>query len=168
MKIGKFSILLLAISLAIFAISACTPSRVSVDEYNQVAATATSSETEPEAAEEVAPETGEEQEPAPVVVEEEGKGDDVPIMEAGYQVQISRSGNNVNYQVDGTIEEVLTFYQEELPKFGWEMAGPPDNAISNIATMLRENADGDRLAVNMQYNELGGFIILTITVSRTD
>ena len=166
MKIGKLSILLLAISLAIFAISACTPSRVSVDEYNQVAATATSSE--PEAVEEVAPETGEEQEPAPVVVEEEGKGDDVPIMETGYQVQISRSGNNVNYQVDGTIEEVLTFYQEELPKFGWEMAGPPDNAISNIATMLRENADGDRLAVNMQYNELGGFIILTITVSRTD
>ena len=168
MKIGKFSILLLAISLAIFAISACTPGRVSVDEYNQVAKTATSSESEPEAVEEVAPETGEEQEPAPVVVEEEGKGDDVPIMEAGYQVQISRSGNNVNYQVDGTIEEVLTFYQEELPKFGWEMAGPPDNAISNIATMLRENADGDRLAVNMQYNELGGFIILTITVSRTD
>ena len=168
MKIGKFSILLIAISLVIFTISACTPSRVSVDEYNLGLPTTTNSESEPEAVEEVTPETSEEQEPAPVVVEEEGKGEDVPIMEAGYQVQISRSGNNVNYQVDGTIEEVLTFYQEELPKFGWEMAGPPDNAISNIATMLRENADGDRLALNMQFNELGGFVILTITVSRAD
>ena len=129
-----------------------------------------SQETAPEAepVEEVAPETGEEQEPAPVVEEEESGGDDVPIMDGAYQLQISRTGNNVNYQVDGTIEDVLTFYQEELPKFAWEMAGPPDNAISNIATMLRENADGDRIAVNMQYNELGGFVILTITVSRAD
>ena len=71
MKTGKFSILLAVISLAIFAIAACTPSRVSVDEYNQVAATATGSEVEPEPVEEVAPETGEEQEPAPVVEEEE-------------------------------------------------------------------------------------------------
>ena len=166
MKTGKFSILLIVISLVIFSISACTPSRIPVDEYNQVAATATGSEAEP--VEEVAPETGEEQEPAPVVEEEESGGDDVPIMDGAYQLQISRTGNNVNYQVDGTIEDVLTFYQEELPKFAWEMAGPPDNAISNIATMLRENADGDRLAVNMQYNELGGFVILTITVSRAD
>ena len=168
MKTGKFSILLIVISLVIFSISACTPSRIPVDEYIQVAATATGSEAEPEPVEEVAPETGEEQEPAPVVEEEESGGDDVPIMDGAYQLQISRTGNNVNYQVDGTIEDVLTFYQEELPKFAWEMAGPADNAISNIATMLRENADGDRLAVNMQYNELGGFVILTITVSRTD
>jgi hypothetical protein len=48
------------------------------------------------------------------------------------------------------------------------MAGPPDNAIGSIGTMLRENAAGDRLAINMQANELGGFVILDISISRAD
>jgi hypothetical protein len=165
MKTGKFSIPLIVISVVILAISACTPSRVSVNEYDQVTPPAATSEPEP--VEEVVPDTGEDQEPAPVEEEAEEAKDDVPVMEGGTQVQRSRSGDNINYQVDGTIEEVVTFYQEELPNYGWEMAGPPDNAVANIATMLRENSDGDRLAINMQYNDLGGFVILTITISRS-
>jgi len=34
--------------------------------------------------------------------------------------------------------------------------------------MLRENAAGDRLAINMQFNELGNFVILSITISRAN
>jgi len=48
------------------------------------------------------------------------------------------------------------------------MAGSPDNAVEAIATMLRKNEAGDRLAINMQTNELGGFIRLTITISRAN
>ena len=166
MKIGKLSILLITISVAIVAISACTPSRVLVDEYDQVATPTQISEQEP--VEEVVSEVNDEPEPAPDEAEEESRGDDVPIMEGATRVQISRAGNNINYHVDGTIDDVITFYQEELPNYGWEMAGPPDNAVANIATMLRENTAGDRLALNMQFNELGGFVILTINVSRAN
>ena len=163
MKIGKLSILLITMSVAILAISACTPSRVLVDEYDQIESPSQNSEQEP--VEEVVPE---EPEPAPDEVEEESRGDDVPIIEGATQVQISRTGNNINYQVEGTVDDVMTFYQVELPDYGWEMAGPPDNAVANIATMLRENTAGDRLAINMQFNELGGFVILTISVSRAN
>jgi len=165
MKIGKFSILLAVIS-ALFIISACSPSRVLVSEYDKITPEAATSE--PEVPEGSASDPVEDEEPAPVVVDE-GKGlDDVPIMESGYQVQKGRTGKNVVYQVDSSIDEVVTFYQEELPNHSWELAGPPDNAVGSIATMLRENADGDRLAINMQANDLGGFVRITITISRAD
>jgi len=167
MKIGKFSILLITISVAIIAVSACSPSRVLVEEYDAVSSPVATSEPEP--VDEADPETSEQEpEPEPVETQEESQADDVPIMEAGIQVQKSRSGNNITYQVDGTIDDVMTFYQEELPKYEWEMAGPSDNAVAYIATMLRENAAGDRLAINMQFNELGGFVILSITISRAN
>jgi len=48
------------------------------------------------------------------------------------------------------------------------MAGPPDNVMGSIGTMLRENTAGDRLAINMQGNDLGGFVRLTVSISRVD
>jgi hypothetical protein len=168
MKTGKKSIFLITTMVAILVISACTPSRISVEEYDAGQPSAATSVPQP--VEDTAPDTGEDQEPEPEVepveTEEESSGDDVPIMESATNVQKSVSGTNITYQVEGTIEDVVTFYQEELPGYGWEMAGPPDNAVGFIATMLRENSDGDRLAINMQFNELGGFVILTITISR--
>ena len=165
MKIGKFSILLVVIS-TLFTISACSPSRVLVEEYDQV--TPGAATTVPEVPEESAPEPVEDQGPAPVEEDEGNNLEDVPIMDEAYKVQKGRSGKNVVYQVDASIEEVLTYYQEILPNYEWELAGPPDNAVAAIATMLRENAAGDRLAINMQANELGGFVIVNITISRAN
>ena len=165
MKIGKFSILLVIIS-TLFIISACSPSRVLVEEYDQV--TPGAATTVPEVPEESAPEPVEDQGPAPVEEDEGNNLDDVPIMDEAYKVQKGRSGKNVVYQVDASIEEVLTYYQEILPNYEWEIAGPPDNAVAAIATMLRENAAGDRLAINMQANELGGFVRVNITISRAN
>lgn len=168
MNTGKKTIFVIAILVAILAASACTPNRIPVDEYDAGQLPAATSEPQP--AEDTAPDTGEDQqaepEAEPVETVEESSKDDVPIMESATNVQVSVAGTNITYQVEGTIEEVVTFYQEELPGYGWEMAGPPDNAVGFIATMLRENSDGDRLAINMQFNELGGFVILTITISR--
>lgn len=169
MKIGKRWVLIVALSLSIIIISACSPTRIPVDEYElpphlQVTIT-------PEAVEEELEEplASEGEESAPVEVEQEGDNlDDVPIMDIGYEIQRGRTGKNVVYQVDSTIDEVVAWYQEELPNYDWELAGPPDNAVASIATMLRENADGDRLAINMQRNELGGFVRITITIARAD
>ena len=166
MKIGKFSFLLIVLSLLVITISACSPDRVLVEDYDQVPAGAAT--TQPEAPEESVPEAVDDQEPAPVEEDEGNNLDDVPIMDEAYQVQKGRSGKNVVYQVDASIEEVVTYYQEVLPDFEWEMAGPPDNAVASIATMLRENAAGDRLAINMQANELGGFVRINITISRAN
>lgn len=151
--------------LLMLVITACSPSRISVAEYDQT----TSGNGEPTEVEEAPPtdEEGGTSEVAPPVKPVVGEvPEDVPVMEDAYDLQAGRRGNTVVYQVDATIEDVVSFYQEELPKFGWELAGPPDSAIGAIATMLRENSAGDRLAINMQSNELGGFVTLTITIDR--
>ena len=172
-RINLQYIAVLLASLFIF-LSACSPSRVSVEEFNQeqgVSPTATPEEvqeTEDMAEEDPDTEVSEVEE-APVVADVTGAvPEDVPVIDDAYRLVAGSSGKNVVYQVDTTIEEVVTFYQEELPNSAWEMAGPPDNQVATIATMLRENAAGDRLAINMQRNELGGFVRVTVTISRAD
>jgi hypothetical protein len=95
-----------------------------------------------------------------------GLAADIPVPEEAYQVQIARQGRTVIFQIDGTIDEMVTFYQENLPAAGWELAGPPDTSMGSIASMLRKNAVGDQLTVNMQGNQLGGFVRVTVTVIR--
>jgi hypothetical protein len=164
----KLSTLATLMVVLLFVIAACTPSRIPVDEYDGPLPGGTPIEQEPEPTVVVreidVPESNEE--PTPEVELEGGIPEDLPLMEGAYQIQAGHAGKNVSYQIDGTIEDVLTFYQEELPKFGWELSGPPDNAIGSIGTMLRENVAGDRLTINMQSNEVGGFVKLTIVISR--
>jgi hypothetical protein len=169
MKKVKLFNLAILITALLLIISACSPSRVAVDDYDGVIAGGETPEVQ-ETADPVEPaaDPDPDEEPPPVVEDPGGVPDDVPVMDGAYQLQATRSGNNVLYQVDASVDEVVAFYKDELPKFEWEMAGPPDNAIGSIGTMLRENAAGDRLAINMQGNKLGGFVRLTITVSRMD
>jgi hypothetical protein len=95
-----------------------------------------------------------------------GVSEDVPIMEGYSNLQVATGGTNLHYQVDGEIADVVNFYQEQLPNYGWESAGNPDTQAGKIAALLRINGDGDRISVNMQHNELGGFVVVTITVAR--
>lgn len=92
--------------------------------------------------------------------------EDVPIMPGAYKLQVLRHGTQIVYQVDGSIDDVLSFYQTELEKLGWQMAGPPDSAVGSIATMLRQNEAGDKLSINMQHNPLGNFVSINIAVVR--
>lgn len=166
MKKVKLFNLVILITALLLIISACSPSRISVDEYNGVIAGGETPEVQETAKPTADPDSGEEP-PADIEVTG-GIPDDVPVMDGAYQLQAGKSGKNVSYQVDASVEEVVAFYQEELPKFEWEMAGPPDNAIGSIGTMLRENAAGDRMAINMQFNQVGSFVRLTITISRVE
>lgn len=153
------------IGMILFA-SACSPSRISVEEYNREHGIESSVEVQVTPTPVKESEAGEDTQP--VEFEKSSFPEDVPIMDGAYKLQAVRKGLNVVYQVEGTIQDVVSFYQDELPNYGWEIAGPPDSAIGAIATMLRENAAGDRLAINMQANEIGGFIRLTITITRVD
>lgn len=96
-----------------------------------------------------------------------GAPPDVPIMEGAYRLQIMRDGRNIIFQIDTDIETVVGYYQQQLPFYGWEMAGAPDSVVSSIASMLRENANEDRLTLNLQENKKGGFVTVTIAVVRS-
>jgi hypothetical protein len=142
------------------------------------------------------PQTGEEEIEEPVEepvaeveeteasVEEEGTGgeepaetaaeagantsDDFPIPAEAYSVDVTSNGRTVQYQFDGTIDDIVAFFEEELPATGWEMAGPQDTVVGSIASFLRKNAAGDQLTINVQENELGGFVRVTATVQRAN
>jgi hypothetical protein len=169
MKKNYFLILAVFVAFLSLILSACSPNRISVEEYNQtqgIKAATEIPETEGHVEE---PDPGNEVvEPTPVAETVGEVPEDVPIMDGAYELQAGRSGKNVVYQIDATVQDVVAFYQGVLADYGWEMAGPPDNAVGAIGTMLRENAIGDRLAINMQRNEVGGFVRLSITISRAD
>jgi hypothetical protein len=93
--------LVIIIAAFILVISACTPSRISVDEYEGVISGEEAPEA-PKTAEPVSkPDSGDE---SPQDVEVSGGVPaDVPLMEGAYQIQAGRSGKNVVYQIDATI-----------------------------------------------------------------
>lgn len=91
---------------------------------------------------------------------------DVPVMEGAYDLSIERSGTQMRYKVDSEVQTVVDFYHSVLPGQGWEIKGPPDSVVGNIASMLRENKAGDRLSINMQYNPNAQFTVVTIAISR--
>ena len=162
----SLQIILSVIVLLVVSISACSPSRVSVDEFNQVP---TAGGEEPGGDQESPPQTeapGQDEEPQPVATQSREIPEDIPVIEGVTRLQVIRGGTNILFRYNGSIDDVVTFYQDVLPEHGWELAGPPDNVIGAIATMLRENEVMDTLAINMQANELGGFVDVTITVSR--
>lgn len=97
---------------------------------------------------------------------ETGVADDIPLPQGYYDANISSDGGQIVYKVGGSSEEVVQYYQDTLPEFGWEMAGPSDTVIGNTALMLRENADADRLSINMQYNPNAGFTVVTLVITR--
>lgn len=149
----------------ILFISACSPSRISVEEYNRQMGIETTAEVKPTPT--PAKETDLVEDAQPTQPQKSEVPEDLPIMDGAYNLQPMRQGLNVVYNVEGTIPDVVTFYQEVLEDYGWEMAGPSDNALGAMATMLRENTAGDRLAISMQANEFGGFVRLNITLTRT-
>lgn len=165
-KKGNLLVVWFAIVVIVFAFSACTPSRILVEEYDQSTTGDTGGQVEGTSAPIDEPDASEIPTYVPTV--EAQVPEDVPIMEGAYRLQVVRDGTNVVYQIDSTIEEVATYYQEELPNYDWEIGRAPDNIIGSIATMLRFNPAGDRLAINMQANEVGGFVRLTLTISRID
>ncbi len=90
--------------------------------------------------------------------------ENVPVPPGAYDIQVARSGTQVSYKVDGDIAPLVEFYQAELPGLGWTQECAPDSALGNTATMLRSNEIGEQLSVNMQYNQLGNFVAITMSL----
>ncbi|HEX6304727.1 MAG TPA: hypothetical protein VFZ76_11095 [Anaerolineales bacterium] len=161
----NFYVLWGVVLMAALLAAACSPSAASAPQQTQEPAQATT-------AADVAEPTAVEAEPGATQpqagISPEGAREDIPIMEAARGLQILRQGGTITYEVDTDIDTVVSFYQEELPNYGWELAGPPDSALASIATMLRENDSGDRMTINLQENQLGGFVRVNISVVRAN
>jgi hypothetical protein len=171
----KIALLLMLVSALLLVTAACQPDRTPppdapaepvVQPTHPTGGDSSAGEQVDESSGEVSEAPDANPEPTVVPVDDEGLATDIPIPEDAYKIQIMRKGSSTTFQVDSTIEEVVSWYQEELPKGGWEFAGPPDSAVGAIATMLRENSGGDRLTINMQSNELAGFVSITVVVIR--
>ena len=91
---------------------------------------------------------------------------DIPVMDEAYSLQVMRAGDNIAYKVDNTMDEVVTFYQEQMPGAGWQESTSPDTIVASIASLVRVNDAGDRVVINLQSNELGGFVTVSILVTR--
>lgn len=147
--------------------AACSPGAATTPELEVEAPTAAAEQPPPTTEDqetEDPTEPGESGETDSPATGPEGLREDVPIMEGARQLQITRGGGNISYEVDADIETAVNFYMEELARLGWEQTNSPDAAVGSMATMLRENADGDRITINMQANQLGGFVRISISV----
>jgi PBP1b-binding outer membrane lipoprotein LpoB len=97
--------------------------------------------------------------------EPSGVPEDVPIYPDSTDVQVPNQ-NNVAYKANASIEDVGTFYQTELPNYGWDVLKNPDSIVGNMAQISRSNADGDRIALSLQYNPVGEFTVVQIYLTR--
>lgn len=95
-----------------------------------------------------------------------GVPEDVPIYPDSTDVQVANQ-NNVAYKANASIEDVGTFYQTELPNYGWDISNNPDSIVGNMAQISRSNANGDRIALSLQYNPVGEFTVIQIYITRT-
>jgi hypothetical protein len=94
-----------------------------------------------------------------------GVPDDVPIMPNARELQASNM-LNVIYKIDVSINDVVAFYQQELPNYGWETVNNPDSVVGSMAQMARAKANGDRITFSIQYNPVGEFCIVQIYLTR--
>lgn len=103
--------------------------------------------------------------PSSEVSEPKGPPEDVPIMPEGYDLKVVNP-LNLTYKVDLPAEDVLKYYQDELPNYGWEITKNPDSSVGATSQMTRENSKGDKINTTMQYNPVGKFTIVQIYINR--
>jgi hypothetical protein len=103
----------------------------------------------------------------PVAVDVEDKWpEDVPLPEDAFDIDVARGATQLNFKLPGDIDATMAYLQEQLPAYGWETEVTPDSAVGAMATMLRENAEGHRMSINIQYNQLGDFVTITLAIVR--
>jgi uncharacterized lipoprotein YbaY len=99
------------------------------------------------------------------VTQPSGPPEDVPIMPDAYELEIANK-LNLGYKVALPIADVVAFYQEELPKNGWDQINNPDSVIGSMAQLTRSKTNGDRVTFSLQFNPIGEFTVLQIYITR--
>lgn len=188
MKKPSFLLLIVVTILTMIFMTACGGSNSPAEETS---ASTTSEETvaEQPAAEEPAAEqpaaeeptseaapaengtTGEQpaaEEPTPegVALNENGVPVDVPMPEGAYDLRVEANNTRITFKVDGALQDVVTYFQEQLPTLGWTETLGADSAVGSMGTIGRKNGTEDKLSINMSFNPNGNFVTVTMDVIR--
>lgn len=99
--------------------------------------------------------------------QELGLPEDVPVPPGHRKLMVTPDGSNVSFEIDGTIEDVVTYYQEELINNEWEMSRSPDKVYSGFGSVARTNEAGDRITISLQYNPIGEFVVVRMVIIRS-
>ncbi len=102
--------------------------------------------------------------PTPLVVA--GMPADVPLMPRAYDVQILRADVLVVYRVQAPLQEVLAYYRETLPQYGWRQEGAEITAMGNVANIALNKPNGARVLLSLRYDAAGKFVTVAISVAR--
>lgn len=73
--------------------------------------------------------------------EDNGIHPDVPIMEGADKLVVASQGAYITYEVLYTVEEVKTFYQEQLLANGWEQKNKVDSGFGESVTIIRSKPE---------------------------
>ena len=93
---------------------------------------------------------------------------DIPLPQGIYELQVMREGAQIEFRVDGTLEDVTAFFQAELPQYGWEETRTPDAVVGSMGSIVRVNENGDTLSINLQFNQFGNYCSVQINISREE
>lgn len=64
--------------------------------------------------------------------------EDIPIMEGATDLKMAANDTYYAYIVEGTLEDVVLYYRDQLEQLGWEKRGSsPENPIGGAQTLLR-------------------------------
>ncbi len=96
----------------------------------------------------------------------EGVPEDVPLMPGAYDVQVQKAGTLVVYRVKALLGEVLDYYQEVLPHYGWQQTAAQDTVVGYVAKLARAKPEGDRVVLSLRYDVRGHFVTVAISVAR--
>jgi len=94
-----------------------------------------------------------------------GVPEDVPILPDAYDLKVPNEFT-IYYKVDLPLQDVVTFYNEELPNYGWDEPKYPDSAVGAMAQMARSKPDKDRITFSIQFNPVGEFTVVQISLTR--
>ena len=95
-----------------------------------------------------------------------GVPEDVPLMPGAYDVQVQKAGTLVVYRVKALLGEVLDYYQEVLPRYGWQQTTAEDTVVGYAAKLARSKPAGDRVVLSLRYDVRGHFVTVAISVAR--
>lgn len=101
-----------------------------------------------------------------VQLDENGVPSDVPVPDAAYDLRVEANHTRISFKVDGTIQDVVAFFQENVPALGWNKTLGADSAIGAMGTLGRQNDALDKLSINMSFNPNGNFVSVTVDVIR--
>jgi len=176
MKKPSYLLLIGMITIIMLLMAACgggkpatvAPTSPPAVESNEEPAEEQPAEEEPAAEEQPAEEEPAEEEPMEegITLDANGVPSDVPYPDTAYDLRVEANHTRISFKIDGSLQDVVAFFQAELPGRGWGTTLGMDSAVGSMGTIGRQNDVLDKLSINMSFNPNGNFVNITVDIIR--